>query len=78
MVIQIFIEEEAKKYDNIVILFDELNSAAQSAGGTIPVLLNKRVGQYVPKRKEVPGNRESDKGVTYRMPILANRFYILK
>ena len=72
-------EEEAAKYDNIVILFDELNSAAQSVQAALyQLILNKRVGQYIlPKNVKLvaAGNRESDKGVTYRMPTpLANRF----
>ena len=72
-------EEEAKKYDNIVILFDELNSAAQSVQAALyQLILNKRFGQYIlPKNVKLvaAGNRESDKGVTYRMPKpLANRF----
>ena len=65
-------EEEAKKYDNIVILFDELNSAAQSVQAALyPLILNKRVGQYNLKNVKLValGNRESDKGVTYRMSI---------
>jgi len=72
-------EEEAAEYDNIVILFDELNSAAQSVQAALyQLILNKKVGQYVlPKNVKLvaAGNRESDKGVTYRMPTpLANRF----
>ena len=68
-------EEEAAKYDNIVILFDELNSAAQSVQAALyQLILNKKVGQYVlPKNVKIvaAGNRESDKGVTSRMPSSA-------
>src|SRR5210317_948726 len=72
-------EAEAAEYDNIVILFDELNSAAQSVQAALyQLILDKKVGQYVlPKNVKLvaAGNRESDKGVTYRMPTpLANRF----
>ena len=76
-------EEEAAQYDTIVILFDELNSGAQSVMAALyQLILNKKVGQYVlPKNVKIvaAGNRESDKGVTYRMPTpLANRFVHLE
>ena len=71
--------ELAKKYDTVIVFLDEMNSAApsvQAAG--YQLILNRRIGQY-----ELPdnvvmiaaGNRETDKGVTYRMPKpLENRF----
>lgn len=72
-------EELASKYPLIVLFLDEMNSAppaVQAAG--YQLILNKRVGKYVlPKNVRIvaAGNRESDKGVTYRMPMpLANRF----
>ena len=76
-------EEEAAQYDTILILFDELNSGAQSVQAALyQLILNGRVGQYVlPKNVRIvaAGNRESDKGVTYRMPTpLANRFVHLE
>jgi hypothetical protein len=72
-------EELASQYPVIVLFLDEMNSAApavQAAG--YQLILNRRVGKYVLPDNVVivaAGNRESDKGVTYRMPMpLANRF----
>lgn len=72
-------EETAAQYPIVVLFLDEMNSAApsvQAAG--YQLVLNRRVGKYVlPKNVVIVagGNRESDKGVTYRMPMpLANRF----
>ena len=66
--------------DSTAILFlDELNSAAPATqAAAYQLILNRRVGTYVlPKGVSIvaAGNRETDKGVTYRMPApLANRF----
>ena len=72
-------KEVAAQYDTVIVFLDEMNSAApsvQAAG--YQLILNRRIGQY-----ELPdnvvmiaaGNRETDKGVTYRMPKpLENRF----
>jgi len=66
--------------DSTAILFlDELNSAAPATqAAAYQLILNRRVGTYVlPKGVAIvaAGNRETDKGVTYRMPApLANRF----
>lgn len=72
-------EELASKYPIVVLFLDEMNSAppaVQAAG--YQLVLNHRVGKYVLPDNVVivaAGNRESDKGVTYRMPMpLANRF----
>ena len=72
-------EELASQYPIVVLFLDEMNSAApavQAAG--YQLILNRRVGKYVLPKNVVmvaAGNRESDKGVTYRMPMpLANRF----
>jgi hypothetical protein len=72
-------EELASQYPIVILFLDEMNSAApavQAAG--YQLILNRRVGKYVLPRNVVivaAGNRESDKGVTYRMPMpLANRF----
>jgi hypothetical protein len=72
-------EELAAKHPIIVLFLDEMNSApptVQAAG--YQLILNGRVGKYVCPENVVivaAGNRESDKGVTYRMPMpLANRF----
>lgn len=62
-----------------ILFLDELNSAAPSVqSSAYQLILDRRVGEY-----ELPdgwaivaaGNREGDRGVTYRMPApLANRF----
>jgi len=72
-------EELASKYDTIVLFLDEMNSAAPAVqAAAYQLILNRRVGQYkLPKNVRIvaAGNREADKGVTYRMPApLANRF----
>ncbi len=73
----------ASKYKNVILFLDEMNSAAPTVqAAAYQLILNRRVGTY-----ELPdnvflvaaGNRESDKGVTYRMPApLANRFVHLE
>jgi ATPase family associated with various cellular activities (AAA) len=72
-------EELAGQYPVVVLFLDELNSAAPSVqAAAYQLILNRRVGKYVLPDNVVlvaAGNRESDKGVTYRMPTpLANRF----
>lgn len=70
--------------DSTDILFlDELNSAAPATqAAAYQLILNRRIGTYVlPKGVAIiaAGNRETDKGVTYRMPApLANRFVHLE
>ena len=70
--------------DSTAILFlDELNSAAPATqAAAYQLILNRRVGTYkLPKGVSIvaAGNRETDKGVTYRMPApLANRFLHLE
>ena len=71
-------EETASQYPVVVLFLDELNSAAPSVqAAAYQLILNRRVGKYrLPKNVVMvaAGNRESDKGVTYRMPTpLANR-----
>jgi len=66
-----------------IIFLDELNSAAPAVqAAAYQLVLNRRVGQYVlPKGVDIvaAGNRDGDKGVTYRMPApLANRFLHLE
>jgi len=63
----------------IILFLDEMNSAPPSVlAAAYQFVLNFRVGKYVlPKNVVIiaAGNRESDKGVTFRMPSpLANRF----
>jgi len=76
-------DELASQYPIVVLFLDEMNSASpavQAAG--YQLILNRRVGKYVLPDNVVivaAGNRESDKGVTYRMPMpLANRFLHLE
>ena len=72
-------EELASQYPVVVLFLDEMNSAPASVqSAAYQLILNRRVGKYVLPDNVViiaAGNRESDKGVTYRMPTpLANRF----
>jgi hypothetical protein len=72
-------EETAAQYPIVVLFLDELNSAAPSVqSAAYQLILNRRIGKYKLPDNVVmvaAGNRESDKGVTYRMPTpLANRF----
>jgi len=76
-------EDLASKYPLIVLFLDEMNSAppaVQAAG--YQLVLNRQVGKYkLPDNVVIvaAGNRDSDKGVTYRMPMpLANRFIHLE
>ena len=76
-------EAMAAQYDNIVLFLDEMNSAAPAVqAAAYQLILNRRVGQYrLPDNVHIiaAGNREADKGVTYRMPApLANRFVHLE
>lgn len=71
--------EMAEMYDHIVLFLDELNSAPPSVqAAAYQLVLNRRIGQYkLPDNVVIiaAGNRETDRGVTYRMPApLANRF----
>ena len=72
-------EVTAAQYPVVVLFLDELNSAAPSVqSAAYQLILNRRIGKYKLPNNVVmvaAGNRESDKGVTYRMPTpLANRF----
>lgn len=76
-------EELASQHPIVVLFLDEMNSAppaVQAAG--YQLILNRRVGKYkLPDNVVIvaAGNRDSDKGVTYRMPMpLANRFVHLE
>ena len=71
--------EMAAQYPVIVLFMDEMNSAAPAVqAAAYQLVLNRRIGKYVLPDNVVmiaAGNRESDKGVTFRMPTpLANRF----
>jgi len=69
--------EMAKKYKNIILFMDEMNSAAPSVqAAAYQLILNRRVGQYhLPDNVLLvaAGNRDSDKGVTSRMPASASK-----
>jgi hypothetical protein len=72
-------QDLAASYDNVVLFLDELNSAPPSVqAAAYQLVLNRRIGQYIlPDNVKIvaAGNRETDRGVTYRMPApLANRF----
>ena len=76
-------EELASQYPVIVLFLDEMNSAAPSVqSAAYQLILNRRVGKYKLPDNVVmvaAGNREGDKGVTYKMPSpLANRFVHLE
>ena len=76
-------EETASQYPIVVLFMDEMNSAPPATqAAAYQLILNRRVGKYVLPDNVVmvaAGNRDSDKGVTYRMPSpLANRFVHLE
>jgi len=76
-------EEFASQYPIVVLFLDELNAAAPAVqAAAYQLVLDRRVGQYrLPDNVVIvaAGNRESDKGVTFRMPTpLANRFVHLE
>jgi hypothetical protein len=77
-------EELPSLVDSTDVLFlDELNSAPPATqAAAYQLILNRRVGAYIlPDGVSIvaAGNREGDKGVTYRMPApLANRFIHLE
>lgn len=73
----------ASKHKAIILFLDEMNSAAPAVqAAAYQLILNRRVGAYeLPDNVYIvaAGNRETDKGVTYRMPApLANRFVHLE
>jgi len=76
-------QEFAAQHKNIVLFLDEMNSAAPAVqAAAYQLILNRRVGTYhLPDNVSIvaAGNRETDKGVTFRMPApLANRFVHLE
>ncbi len=75
--------EMSAQHDKIILFMDEMNSAAPAVqAAAYQLVLNRRVGTYqLPDNVLIvaAGNRETDKGVTYRMPApLANRFVHLE
>jgi hypothetical protein len=76
-------EEMASKHERIVLFLDEMNSAAPAVqAAAYQLILNRKIGAYkLPDNVDIvaAGNREADKGVTFRMPApLANRFIHLE
>ena len=76
-------EALAAQHKQIVLFLDEMNSSAPAVqAAAYQLILNRRIGTYkLPDNVVIvaAGNRESDKGVTYRMPApLANRFVHLE
>jgi hypothetical protein len=76
-------KEFAKNHKQIILFMDEMNSAAPSVqAAAYQLVLNRKVGTYQLPDNVVmvaAGNRETDKGVTFRMPApLANRFVHLE
>lgn len=69
---------QLEKFSHAILFLDEINAAPPSVqAAAYQLILNRRVGEYkLPKDVSMicAGNRDSDKGVTYRMPSpLANR-----
>ena len=76
-------EELASQYPIVTLFLDEMNQAAPAVqGSAFQLILNRKLGKYsLPDNVVIvaAGNRESDKGVSYRMPTpLANRFVHLE
>jgi len=72
-------QETADLFDIIFLFLDEINGAAPAVqSAAYQLILNRQIGKYVLPDNVVviaAGNRDGDKGVTYRMPSpLANRF----
>jgi hypothetical protein len=72
-------EDMAAQYPVVVLFLDEMNAAAPAVQASgYQLILNRQVGRYrLPDNVVIvaAGNRDGDKGVTYRMPTpLANRF----
>ena len=72
-------QDAAAHHERIILFLDELNSAPPAVqAGAYQLILNRKVGQYtLPDNVLIvaAGNRDNDRGVTYRMPApLANRF----
>jgi len=72
-------ELSGRKYDGAIILLDELPNAAPSVqAGSYQLVLDGALGEYIVPDNVVvmaAGNRETDKGATFKMPTpLVNRF----
>ncbi len=67
------------EFQNAILFLDEMNSAPQNVqGAAYQLVLNRKIGEYhLPDGVDLvaAGNRDTDKGVTYRQPTpLSNRF----
>ena len=66
-------QELADQFECIVLFLDEMNQAPQSVqAAAYQLILNRRLGTYtLPDNVLIvaAGNRESDRGVAYRMPF---------
>jgi hypothetical protein len=76
-------QEMAAEYPVVTLFLDEMNVAAPAVqAAAYQLILNRRLGKYhLPDNVVIvaAGNRESDKGVSFRMPMpLANRFVHLE
>ena len=76
-------EEFAAQFKHVVLFLDEMNSAPPAVqAAAYQLILNRRVGQYTLPDNVIivaAGNRETDRGVTFRMPApLSNRFIHLE
>jgi hypothetical protein len=76
-------EEDAAMHPIVVLFMDEMNSAAPSVqAASYQLVLNRGIGKYKLPDNVVmiaAGNREGDKGVSYKMPApLQNRFVHLE
>lgn len=74
---------ENKKFRKAFYLFDEMNSAAQSIqAAAYQIVLDKQLGPHKMGPRDfvmAAGNRETDKGATFKMPTpLLNRFVHLE
>lgn len=72
-------DEDGHVYDGAIILLDELPNAAPSVqAGSYQLVLDGALGEYVVPSNVIvmaAGNRETDKGATFKMPTpLQNRF----
>ena len=80
--VELPVEALAKKYKTIVLFLDEMNSAAPAVqAAAYQLILNRRVGTYkLPDNVVIvaAGNRETDKGVTYRMSPCPTDLYTWK
>jgi len=75
--------EKHPHLQNAILFLDELNAAPGAVqGAAYQLMLNRRIGEYIlPEGVSIvcAGNRETDRGVTYRMPSpLANRLVHLE